>query len=97
MDGRTLNAKHYSSDEWSPAKKRQKRDSCAEYKKAVSILKQCDITRRNKHVYRPLDFIMANIKKEKSRFGMVVLSRDMTEGEVRSKIYETFPILENNR
>lgn len=97
MDGISLDFKNYSSDDFEPLKKKHKRDFGTEYKKTVSVLKQCDIKKRNKHVYRPLDFIMANIKKQKSRFGTVVLSRDMTEEEVRRKICESFPILKNNR
>lgn len=86
-----------SLDDFGPERKKQKRDSCTAYKKTVSILKECDIKKTNKHVYRPLDFIMANIKKQKSRFGTVVLSRDMTEEEVRRKMCDAFPILKNNR
>ena len=66
--------------------------------RSVVVLKTSDITVRDNDVFMPNTIEMAQIKKpEKGQFKKVQITKEMTEGNVKEKLLETFPYLRNHR
>ena len=66
--------------------------------RSVVVLKTSDVRMRGNDVFMPMTIEMSQIKKpERGQFKKVEITKEMTEGDVREKLLETFPYLQNQR
>ena len=66
--------------------------------RSVVVLKTSDVRMRGNDVFMPMTIEMCQLKKPGRRqFKKVEISKEMSEGDVREKLLETFPYLRNQR
>ena len=71
--------------------------SAGEVKKNVLLLKPGDVTKRGDHVLTPTLNTLSQLRKTEQFKRDVVFSRNMSAVDVRKKLEEAFPALENKR
>lgn len=75
----------------------EQQTSAGDFKKNVLLLKPGDVTKRDDRVLTPTLNTLSQLRKTEQFKRDVVFSRNMSAVDVRKKLVEAFPALENKR
>lgn len=75
----------------------EQKASAGDVKKNVLLLKPGDVTKSGHHVLTPTLNTLSQLRKTEQFKRDVVFSRNMSPADVRKKLVEAFPALENKR